>query len=121
MASEITTNDLPVTPDKQVNYTGCCVIWVSNGSLLMHYGKRQVTCMSCIRVLTLLMGLLKAYIYIHVFCAINILDYYRTLYNYITQMYNLIVIRRKTFCQAAPVNMDTVKCLWRRTSLIVYT
>ena len=120
MASEITTNDLPVTPDKEVYYTGCCVIWVSNGSLLIHYGKRQVTCMSCILVLTLLMGLLK-HIYIHIFCAINILDYYRTLYNYITRMYNLIVIRRKTFCQAVSVNMDTVNCLWRRTSLIVYT
>ena len=62
--------------------------------------------MSCIRVHTLLMGLLKP-IYIHIFCAINILDDYRTLYYYITQMYNLIVIRQKTFCQAAPVNMDT--------------
>ena len=37
MALEITTNDLQVTPDKQVDYTGCCVIWVSNDSFLMHY------------------------------------------------------------------------------------
>ena len=120
MALEITTNDVLVTPDKQVYYTGCCVILVSHGSLLMHYGKRQATCMSCIRVITLLMGLLK-HIYTHILCAINILNYSRTLYNYITRMYNFIVIRQKTFCQAVPVNMDTVKCLWRRTSLIVYT
>ena len=73
MASEITTNDLPVTLDKQVYYTGCCVIWVSNGSLLMHYGKRQAKCMSCIRVLTLLTGLLKhIYIYPYILCYNNI-------------------------------------------------
>ena len=119
MASEITTNDLPVTPNKQVYYTGCCVIWVSNGSLLM---QKKAGDMHVLHSSTHpLNGFIKAYIYIHIFCAINILDYYRTLYNYITQMYNLIVIRQKTFCQAAPVKMDTVKCLWRRTSLIVYT
>ena len=118
MALKITTNDLLMTPDKQVYYTGCCVIWVSNDSPLMHYG--QAICMSCISVFTLLISLLK-HIYTHILCAINILDYYRTLYNYITQMYNLIVIRQKTFCQAAPVNMDTIMCLWKRTSLIVYT
>ena len=119
MASEITTNDLLVTPDKQVYYTGCCVIWVSNGSLLM---QKKAGNMHVLHSSTHpLSGFIKAYIYIHIFCAINILDYYRALYNYITQMYNLIVIRRKTFYQAVPVNMDTVKCLWRRTSLIVYT
>ena len=71
MASEIITNDLQVTPDKQVYYTGCCVIWVSNGSLLMHYGKRQVTCMSCIRVLTLLTGLFE-HIYISIYSVLLI-------------------------------------------------
>ena len=114
MALEITTNDLPMTPDKQVNYTGCCVI---THALWKKAGDMHVLLLSTHP----LNGFIKAYIYIHIFCAINILDYYRTLHNYITQMYNLIVIRRKTFCQAAPVNMDTVKCLWRRTSLIVYT
>ena len=119
MASEITTNDLLVTPNKQVYYTGCCVIWVSNGLLLM---QKKAGDMHVLHSSTHpLNGFIKAYIYIHIFCAINILDYYRTLYNYITRMYNLIVIRQKTFCQAVPVNMDTVKCLWRRTSLIVYT
>ena len=116
MALEITTNDLPVTPDKQVYYTGCCVIthalWKKAGDMhVLHSSTHPLN------------GFIKAYIYIyiHIFCAINILDYYRTLYYYITQMYNLIVISQKTFRQAAPVNMDTVKCLWRRTNLIVYT
>ena len=93
MASEITTNDLPVTPDKQVYYTGCCDYfgqqWLTTHALWKKAGDMHVLHSSTHP----LKGFIEAYIYIHIFCAINILDYYRTLYYYITQMYNLIVIR----------------------------
>ena len=63
MALEITTNDLLVIPDKQVYYTGCCVIWVSNGSLLM---QKKAGDMHVLHSSTHpLNGFIEAYIYIY--------------------------------------------------------
>ena len=61
MALEITTNDLQVTPDKQVYYTVCCVIthalWKKAGNMhVLH---------SSIHPLN---GFIKAYIYPFILC-----------------------------------------------------
>ena len=67
MVSEITTNDL-VTPDKQVYYTGCCVIWVSNGSLLM---QKKAGNMHVLHSTTHpLNGFIEAYIYISIYSVL---------------------------------------------------
>ena len=84
MALEITTNDLPVTPDKQVClHRMLCYLgrqWHSTHALRKKTGDVHVFNSSTHPFY----GFTKAYIYIHILCAINILDYYRTLYNYIT-------------------------------------